>query len=57
MAELREEAAAGAIVVVATHDAAVVATSHRHVMIDEGRLVDHMTPVASGGRHTAGGTW
>ena len=48
MAELRAEAATGAVVVVATHDAAVVAASHRHMIIDEGMLTDHVTPV---GRH------
>ncbi len=54
MVELREEAARGAIVVVATHDAAVVAAAHRHVIIDEGRLVDHVARV---GRHSGGAGW
>ena len=54
MAELREEAALGAVVVVATHDAAVVAASHRHVILDEGRIVDHVAKV---GRHGSGAAW
>ena len=54
MAELRAEAARGAVVVVATHDAAVVAASHRHMIIDEGRIVDHVAKV---GRHVAGSSW
>lgn len=54
MAELREEASRGAVVVVATHDAAVVAAAHRYVIIDEGRLVDHVAKV---GRHSAGTSW
>lgn len=40
MAQLRAEADRGAIVVVATHDPAVVATADRHVTLDEGHLVD-----------------
>lgn len=39
LAELRSEAARGAVVVVATHDPAVVDLSDRHVALDEGRLV------------------
>lgn len=39
------EARRGAVVVVATHDPAVVAAADRHVTIDEGRLVDHVEPV------------
>jgi putative ABC transport system ATP-binding protein len=48
MAELRVEARRGAVVVVATHDSAVVEASDRHIVIDEGRLTDHIAPV---GRH------
>lgn len=39
LAELRAEAERGAIVVVATHDPAVVAACDRHYSLDEGRLV------------------
>jgi putative ABC transport system ATP-binding protein len=39
LAELREEAARGAVVVVATHDPAVVEACDLHVALDEGRLV------------------
>ena len=39
LAELREEAARGAIVVVATHDPAVVEACDLHVALDEGRVV------------------
>jgi putative ABC transport system ATP-binding protein len=38
LAELREEARRGAIVVIATHDPSVVAASDAHVSIDEGHL-------------------
>jgi putative ABC transport system ATP-binding protein len=48
MAELRAEARRGAVVVVATHDSAVVDASDRHIVIDEGMLTDHIAPV---GRH------
>ena len=44
LAELRREAERGAVVVVATHDPAVVAACDRHVAIDEGVL----TEVAAG---------
>jgi putative ABC transport system ATP-binding protein len=54
MAELRAEARRGAVVVVATHDQAVVDVADRHVVIDEGRLVDHVQPVAG---HGAGTSW
>jgi putative ABC transport system ATP-binding protein len=54
MAELRDEAARGAVVVVATHDAAVVAGSHRHLILDEGRIVDHVAKV---GHHGSGAAW
>ena len=60
MAELRAEADRGAVVVVATHDAAVVAAAHRHVVIDEGRLTDHVAPVARtlvGGHRPARAPW
>lgn len=46
MAQLKAEAARGAIVVVATHDPAVVATAHRHFVLDDGQLTDHVQPVA-----------
>lgn len=39
LAELREEAARGAVVVVATHDPAVVEACDLHVALDEGRVV------------------
>jgi putative ABC transport system ATP-binding protein len=39
MDQLRQEAARGAIVVVATHDPAVVEAADRTVVLDEGRLV------------------
>ncbi|MEP6525759.1 MAG: ATP-binding cassette domain-containing protein [Nocardioidaceae bacterium] len=45
MSLLHEEAARGAIVVVASHDPAVVDASDRHVTLDEGRLTDHVQPV------------
>lgn len=51
MTELHAEARRGAVVVVATHDAAVVEAADRHVVIDEGRLVDRIAPV----RHRAAG--
>jgi putative ABC transport system ATP-binding protein len=40
LAELRREAERGAVVVVATHDPAVVAACDRHVAIDEGVLTE-----------------
>jgi putative ABC transport system ATP-binding protein len=39
MDQLRAEAARGAIVVVATHDPAVVHAADRRLVLDEGRLV------------------
>ena len=45
MAQLREEADRGAIVVVATHDPAVVASADRHFVLDDGVLTDHIEPV------------
>ena len=45
LAELRREAARGSVVVVATHDPAVVDACDHHVTLDEGRLVDHVAPV------------
>jgi putative ABC transport system ATP-binding protein len=39
MDQLRIEASRGAIVVVATHDPAVVEGAHRKIVLDEGRLV------------------
>lgn len=46
MAQLKEEADRGAIVVVATHDPAVVAAAHRGFVLDDGVLTDHIQPVA-----------
>lgn len=58
LAELRAEAREGAIVVVATHDPAVVAACDRHYALDEGRLVvaeeqhpEPTPPVAPTGHH------
>jgi len=45
LAELRAEARRGAIVVVATHDPAVVDACDNHHVIDEGRLTDHVEAV------------
>lgn len=45
LAELRREADRGAVVVVATHDPAVVDACDEHHALDEGRLVDHTEPV------------
>ncbi len=45
LAELRREAERGAVVVVATHDPAVVDACDRHYVLDEGRLVDHVAAV------------
>lgn len=39
LTELREEAARGAVVVVATHDPAVVEACDLHIALDEGRVV------------------
>jgi putative ABC transport system ATP-binding protein len=52
MDQLRAEAARGAIVVVATHDPAVVDVADRRLALDEGRLVvaDDDPSAASGGR-------
>jgi putative ABC transport system ATP-binding protein len=52
MAELRIEARRGVVVVVATHDSAVVDAADRHIVIDEGMLTDHVAQVGlSVGRH------
>lgn len=48
LAELRAEAARGAVVVVATHDPAVVEACDRHYTLDDGRLVDHVAEVDLG---------
>lgn len=48
LAELRKEAERGAVVVVATHDPAVVDACDRHYVIDEGRLTDHVAAVDLG---------
>ena len=45
LGELRREADRGAVVVVATHDPAVVAACDRHFVLDEGQLVDHVAAV------------
>jgi len=45
MAQLRAEARRGAIVVVATHDPAVVETADRYVTLDEGHLIDSVERV------------
>ncbi|CAB4685247.1 MAG: ATP-binding cassette domain-containing protein [Actinobacteria bacterium] len=45
LAELRREADQGSVVVVATHDPAVVEACDLHFALDEGRLVDHTEPV------------
>ena len=45
LSELRREAQRGAVVVVATHDPAVVAACDAHYMLDEGRVVDHIEAV------------
>jgi putative ABC transport system ATP-binding protein len=49
MAELHAEAARGAVVVVATHDAAVVASADRHYLLDAGVLSDRIEPVRQAG--------
>lgn len=53
MAQLHAEAARGAIVVVASHDPAVVDAADRHITLDEGRLTDHIEPVHAGRRNSA----
>jgi putative ABC transport system ATP-binding protein len=52
MDQLRAEAARGAVVVVATHDPAVVDAADRRLVLDEGRLVvpDDDTSAMRGGR-------
>lgn len=45
MAQLQAEADSGSVVVVATHDPAVVAAAHRHFVLDDGVLTDHVEPV------------
>jgi putative ABC transport system ATP-binding protein len=47
MAQLREEADRGAVVVVATHDPAVVAISDRNYILDDGALTDHVAAVTN----------
>ena len=54
LGELRREARRGAVVVVATHDPAVVAACDAHYILDEGRVVDHVEEVhldAAAARH------
>src|SRR5689334_8409185 len=45
LAELRKEAERGAVVVVATHDPAVVDACDAHYTLDDGMLVDHVAAV------------
>jgi putative ABC transport system ATP-binding protein len=45
LSELRKEADRGAVVVVATHDPAVVDACDAHYTLDDGRLVDHVAAV------------
>ena len=45
LAELRQEALRGAIVVVATHDPAEADACDRHYVLDDGRLTDHVAEV------------
>ena len=45
LSELRREADRGAVVVVATHDPAVVEACDRHFVLDDGELVDHVAAV------------
>jgi putative ABC transport system ATP-binding protein len=45
LSELRQEALRGSIVVVATHDPAVVDACDRHYVLDDGRLTDHVAEV------------
>jgi len=48
LAELRHEAERGAVVVVATHDPAVVDACDSHYVLDDGVLVDHVASVDLG---------
>jgi putative ABC transport system ATP-binding protein len=45
LSALRQEALRGGIVVVATHDPAVVDTCDQHYVLDDGRLTDHVAEV------------
>ena len=45
LSELRKEAERGAVVVVATHDPAVVDACDAHYTLDDGRLVEHVAAV------------
>jgi putative ABC transport system ATP-binding protein len=47
--QLREEAARGSVVVVATHDPAVVDACDEHVAVDEGRVISSTLPPAGVG--------
>jgi putative ABC transport system ATP-binding protein len=53
MAQLRAEAARGAIVVVASHDPAVVDAADGRISLDEGRLSVGVAPVHAVGRNPA----
>jgi putative ABC transport system ATP-binding protein len=52
MSQLQAEADRGAVVVVASHDPAVVAAADRHITLDEGGLIDQVewAPAARPGR-------
>jgi putative ABC transport system ATP-binding protein len=54
--ELRHEAERGAVVVVATHDPAVVEACDAHLVIDEGRLTGRVAPVVRRSVPTEGPT-
>jgi putative ABC transport system ATP-binding protein len=56
MSVLHAEAARGAVVVVASHDPAVVDQSDHHVTLDQGCLTDHVEPV-HGLRRGPGWAW
>jgi putative ABC transport system ATP-binding protein len=45
LGELRAEATRGSVVVVATHDPAVVDACDQHYVLDDGRLTDHVAEV------------
>jgi putative ABC transport system ATP-binding protein len=48
MGLLHEVADGGAVVVVASHDPAVVDAADGHITLDDGALTDHVTPVHAG---------
>jgi putative ABC transport system ATP-binding protein len=57
MSVLHAEAARGAVVVVASHDPAVVDQSDRHITLDQGCLTDHVEPVHGLRRGGPGWAW